>query len=154
MGRQWQQWMIDFIFLGFKITTDGDWSHEIKRHLLSLVCMPRSGIAGSYGVKFQKEKNNYHMLMHICAIWKNWYRWPYLQSRNRDTDVENIHIDTKGDRESGMNWGIGIDIYTRPSDAYLISTHISSLPLIRPAFQATLTHICHLLLQCLFCKDA
>jgi len=24
----------DFIFLGFKITVDGDCSHEIKRHLL------------------------------------------------------------------------------------------------------------------------
>ena len=24
----------DFIFLGFNITTDGDCSHEIKRHLL------------------------------------------------------------------------------------------------------------------------
>ena len=24
----------DFIFLGFKITTDGDCSHEIKRHFL------------------------------------------------------------------------------------------------------------------------
>ena len=24
----------DFIFLGFKITVDGDYSHEIKRHLL------------------------------------------------------------------------------------------------------------------------
>ena len=24
----------DFIFLGFKITADGDCSHEIKRHLL------------------------------------------------------------------------------------------------------------------------
>ena len=24
----------DFIFLGSKITTGGDWSHEIKRHLL------------------------------------------------------------------------------------------------------------------------
>ena len=26
--------MADFIFLGSKITTDGDYSHEIKRHLL------------------------------------------------------------------------------------------------------------------------
>ena len=26
--------MSDFIFLGSKITTDGDCSHEIKRHLL------------------------------------------------------------------------------------------------------------------------
>ena len=24
----------DFVFLGFKITVDGDCSHEIKRHLL------------------------------------------------------------------------------------------------------------------------
>ena len=26
--------MTDFIFVGSKITADGDWSHEIKRHLL------------------------------------------------------------------------------------------------------------------------
>ena len=30
-GKQWKQW--DFIFLGSKITADGDCSHEIKRHL-------------------------------------------------------------------------------------------------------------------------
>ena len=33
MGKQWKQWLT-FIFLGSKITADGDWSHEIKRHLL------------------------------------------------------------------------------------------------------------------------
>ena len=32
MGRQWKQWLT--IFLGSKITADGDCSHEIKRHLL------------------------------------------------------------------------------------------------------------------------
>ena len=32
MGKQWKQW--DFIFLGSKITADGDCSHEIKRRLL------------------------------------------------------------------------------------------------------------------------
>ena len=26
--------MIDFLFLGYKITADGDCSHEIKKHLL------------------------------------------------------------------------------------------------------------------------
>ena len=26
--------MVDFIFLGFKITADSDCSHEIKRHML------------------------------------------------------------------------------------------------------------------------
>ena len=32
MGKQWKQ--CQTIFLGSKITTDGDCSHEIKRHLL------------------------------------------------------------------------------------------------------------------------
>ena len=39
------------------------------------------------------------------------YRWTYLQSRSRDTDVENKGKDTKGGAD-GMNWEIGIDIYT------------------------------------------
>ena len=30
MGKQWK--LTDFIFLGSKITTDGDFSHEIKIH--------------------------------------------------------------------------------------------------------------------------
>ena len=33
MGKQWKQ-VTDFIFLGSKIPADGDFSHEIKRHLL------------------------------------------------------------------------------------------------------------------------
>ena len=33
--KQWKQIKsINFIFLGSKITSDGDYSHEIKRHLL------------------------------------------------------------------------------------------------------------------------
>ena len=32
MGKQWK--LVDFIFLGSKITADGDCSHEIKRGLL------------------------------------------------------------------------------------------------------------------------
>ena len=35
---------------------------------------------------------------------KNWYRRSYLQSRNRDTDVENKRMDTKG---KGGVGGIG-----------------------------------------------
>ena len=34
IGGETMQIVIDFIFLGSKITTDGDCSHEIKRHLL------------------------------------------------------------------------------------------------------------------------
>ena len=32
MRKQWK--LTDFIFLGSKITADGDYSHEITRHLL------------------------------------------------------------------------------------------------------------------------
>ena len=28
---------------------------------------------------------------------EKWYKWSYLQSRNRDTDVENKCMDTKGE---------------------------------------------------------
>ena len=31
-GKQWKQWLS--IFLGSKITADGDFSHEIKKHSL------------------------------------------------------------------------------------------------------------------------
>ena len=37
MGNRWgnsRETVADFIFLGAKITADGDFSHEIKRHLL------------------------------------------------------------------------------------------------------------------------
>ena len=36
MGNRWEtvETVSDFIFLGSKITADGDCSHEIKRHLL------------------------------------------------------------------------------------------------------------------------
>ena len=46
---------------------------------------------------------------------EKWYRWTSLQGRNRDTDVENKRMDTKGGKRGGVgggkNWEIGIDIY-------------------------------------------
>ena len=32
---------------------------------------------------------------------EKWYRSTYVQSRNRDTDVENKHMDTKGEKGPG-----------------------------------------------------
>ena len=42
---------------------------------------------------------------------EKWYRWSYLQSRNRDTDVENKCMDTKVGW-GGRYWETGIDTYT------------------------------------------
>ena len=47
-----------------------------------------------------------------CEIWKKWYRRSFLQSRNRDSDVENKHMDTKWEERAGMNQEFGIDMYT------------------------------------------
>ena len=47
---------------------------------------------------------------------EKWYRSPGLQGRNRDADVKNKHMGTKGGEQGGggggMNWEIGIDIHT------------------------------------------
>ena len=32
-----------------------------------------------------------------------------MQNRNRDTDIENKHMDTKQGRRGGMNWETGVD---------------------------------------------
>ena len=42
---------------------------------------------------------------------KKWYRLCYLQSRSRDIDVENKHMDIKGMGDR-MNLKISIGIYT------------------------------------------
>ena len=34
MGKQWEQWLADFIWGGYKTTSDGDCSYEVNRRLL------------------------------------------------------------------------------------------------------------------------
>ena len=61
----------------------------------------------------QKVKNKYHLLTHVCGIWKKWYRGTYLKSRNRDTDEEQMGSYQEGKGVvDGINWEIGIDIFT------------------------------------------
>ena len=43
---------------------------------------------------------------------EKWYRCTYLQSRNRDTDVEKKSMDTEWEKGGGMNWEIGTETYT------------------------------------------
>ena len=55
------------------------------------------------------------MISPICGILKkkNGTYGTYLQNENRVTNVENKLTDTKGEIERGINWEIGIDIYTQ-----------------------------------------
>ena len=44
------------------------------------------------------EKDKYYMIsLHVES--KKWYKWTYLQNRNRHTDIENKFTVTKGKRE-------------------------------------------------------
>ena len=59
----------------------------------------------------QKEKNKYRILTHICGIKKNGTD-ELICKAETETDVENRRMDTKGGRSGGMDWEIGIDVYT------------------------------------------
>ena len=72
------QTVTKFIFLGSKITADGDCSHEIKRHLL----LGRKAMANLDSILKK-------ILTHTCGIWKNGYRGNFLQGRDREADIEN-----------------------------------------------------------------
>ena len=45
---------------------------------------------------------------------EKWYRWTYLQGKNRKADVVNRHVDIVGEGEGGTNWECDVDIYTLP----------------------------------------
>ena len=67
--------------------------------------------------KSEREKQISYINAYMWNLEK-WYRWTGLQGGNRDTDVENKRMDTKGGKRLGgggggvMNWVIGNDMYT------------------------------------------
>ena len=63
----------------------------------------------------EREKQTSYINAYTWNLEK-WYRWSYLQSRTRDTDVENKHMDTKGwkgewDELSDWGWHIYTAMY-------------------------------------------
>ena len=52
--------------------------------------------------KSEREKQILYINAYMWSLEK-WYRWTSLQGRNRDKDVENKRMDTKG----GKRWGVG-----------------------------------------------
>ena len=49
---------------------------------------------------------------HIYVASRKKYRLIYFQIRNRETNIENQHMSTKVEKEGGMNWESGINMYT------------------------------------------
>ena len=61
-----------------------------------------------YHTKWSKpDKDKYHMIYDIHHFYveskKKWYKWTYIQNRNRPTDIENKLMVTKGERGGGIN---------------------------------------------------
>ena len=50
----------------------------------------------------QKEKDKYH-IYHLYAESKIWYKWTYLQNRNRFSDIENRLVVTKKKEKKKKN---------------------------------------------------
>ena len=48
------------------------------------------------------------MISLLCGILKKWYKWTYLQNRNRHTDLENKLMVTKGDSGDGGRDKLGV----------------------------------------------
>ena len=63
--------------------------------------------------KLDRERQISYDITYMLNL-KKWYKWNYLQNRNRVTDVVNKSMDTKGGkrRRRRMDWEIGVDIYT------------------------------------------
>ena len=57
-----------------------------------------------YHTEWSKSEREKQILYITAYMWnlEKWQRWTGLQSRNRETDAENKHIDTKGGK-----WVVG-----------------------------------------------
>ena len=86
----------DFIFMGSKITADGDWSHEIKRHLLlgRKVMTNLDSIFKSRDITLPTKVHLvkamvFPVVMYTCESWtveeswapKNWCFWSVVLER-------------------------------------------------------------------------
>ena len=100
MGRQWKQW--ETLFWGSKITADGDWSHEIRRHLLfgkkamtNLDSILKSrDITLSTKVCLAKAMV-FPVVIYGCEGWtikkavlKNWCFWPMLLKKTLESPLD------------------------------------------------------------------
>ena len=72
------------------------------------------GMNGLTILSTQTEKDKYHVISLICRIYlKKWYKWTYLQNKNRLTEIENKIMVTKGQAwRRWINQEFGINIFT------------------------------------------
>jgi len=69
-----------------------------KKEWNNIICSNRGG-SRDYHTKWSKSERK----INITCMWnlKKWYKWTYLQNRNRLSDTENRLMVTKGEEEKG-----------------------------------------------------
>ena len=79
----------------------------------STICTNMDG-PSNYHTKWSKsvrEKQISYDITHMWNLIKKWYKWAYLQNRNRHIDIWNKLRVTKGEcGEGGLNQELGINI--------------------------------------------
>ena len=90
------------IYNGILLSHKKEWNWVICRD----VDEPR--VCHTEWSKPEREKQISYISTYMCSLEK-WYRWTYLQGRNKDADVENRHMDIAGEGEGRMNWEISND---------------------------------------------
>ena len=113
MGKMWKKWQT--IFLGSKITADGDCSHEIKRHLLlwrkvvinleiilkcrditlpTKVCLVKATVfpVVMYGCESQTIKKPEHQRIDVFGLWcwRRLLRVPWTERRSNQSILKEI----------------------------------------------------------------
>ena len=60
--------------------------------------------------EWSKSEREKHISYHIAYMWnlEKWHRWTYLQSRSRDRDIENKHMNMKDGRGVGWTGRLGL----------------------------------------------
>ena len=96
----------DFIFLGSKITADGDCSHEIKRHLLlgRKLMTNLDGILKSRDITLQTKVHLVKAVFSSSHVWmweldhkeswtpKNWWFWTVMLEKTLESPLDSREI--------------------------------------------------------------
>ena len=104
MGKQWKQW--ETIFLGSKITADGDCSHEIQRHLLlgrkAIFNLDRILKSRDYFANKDPSSQSYGFSSSCVWMWKldykeswapkNWRFWPVVLEKTLESLLDSKEI--------------------------------------------------------------
>ena len=107
MIDEWIKKIVVHIYNGILLSHKKEQNWVICRHV------DGRGVCYTEWNKPEREKQILYTNAYMWNLEK-WYRWTFLQGRNRDIGVENGHVDTWGEGEGGTNWEIRIDIYTVP----------------------------------------